>query len=376
MSVDAFGFDERRQADARGLRVIRLRLFAVRVVAYAAIVAILIAGASRALSDAVRGLAGDSGSTVAYVAVLYGILFAANLPFAAYSGLVLERRFSLSRETARSWLLRDAKAAALGLAFSLPAVVILLYLLRNLGELWWIAAWLLSAAASFLFAYVAPTVIAPLFYRFEPLRDPELRDRVESLGRRARVDVHGVYTMDASRRTSRSNAAVIGLGRTRRIVLADNLLASFDPDETETVVAHELAHVAHRDAVRFQALGLAMSFVVWATAGLLHPVLAPALGFRPAELAALPILGGILAVAAGIVGPILNAISRGAESRADAFAVAITGKRDAFASALVKLHDANLGDANPGRLYEAALMSHPSGRRRVERLRTSSKAVK
>lgn len=375
MAVDAFGFDVKRQETARRLHSARLRVFAARVVVYGAIMAILVAGASRTLAAWADASGGPVGSAVPYIAVLYGAFFGINFPFAAYSGLVLERRYGLSRETGRSWLLREVKGSALGLAFSLPAVLVLLHLLRILPDLWWAVAWVFSTAVSLLFAFAAPTLIAPLFYKFEPIQDSETRERLETLSRRARLRVTGVYTMNASIRTNRSNAAVIGLGPTRRIVIADNLLASFDPDESETVVAHELAHVAHRDTIRFQLFAGAASLVTLASAGLLFPIVASGLGYRIQDLSALPLLGVLLAAASAIVAPALNFVSRRAESRADDFAVSITGKRAAFARALVKLHDANLGVANPSRAFEVVLMSHPSGHRRVRRLGTTSKAV-
>jgi STE24 endopeptidase len=250
----------------------------------------------------------------------------------------------------------------------LPLLAGLYWLLRVTGDLWWLWA----AAGYVVFVVVvsnlAPVIIMPLFNRYVPLgaEHADLEARLRRLANAAGTRVKGVYRFDMSRRTTAANAALTGIGNTRRIILADTLLTQFDPDEVETVIAHELGHHVHRDI----PTGIAVSAVI-TLAGLGVAALALDWGTRvlgldgPADVAAMPLLMLSLGAFGLLTLPLNNAYSRWREVRADAYALGATGKPDAFASAMTRLANQNLADADPERWVVWLLYSHPPIRERV-----------
>ena len=371
MATDAWGFSVVAQATAQRYRNVRLTLSAARLAVFLGVVAWLLSGPTIALRNAVSSLTASPWLIVAgYVLVVYGLLWVVGLPFAILSALVVEKRFGLSTASAAVWLRDEAKATLFGLAFAVIGASVLYTLIRWSPTWWWLAAWAIGFAFQIAIGVVGPIVIAPLFYRFTPLRDEAIARRLRSLAEANGVAVVGAFEMKASAKTRRSNAALAGFGRTRRIIVTDTLLESFTPDEVETVLAHELAHQRNGDSWRGLALSAVVSFLGFGVVGLVFPPAAAALGFVSiADVAALPllmVLGGAVSIP---LAPVEHALTRRWEGRADAFALEATGKRDAFASAMVKLHDRNLAIANPHWLLERMFYSHPSGRRRVERAR-------
>jgi len=371
VATDAWGFNVERQLLARRYRNVRLVLSATRLGSVLAVLVWLLTGPTVAIRDFASGLGGNPWVGVAgYVLVLYALLWVLGLPFSAASALFVERRFGLSTEPTGTWLRDEALATALGLGFALVAAEVLWALIRWSAAWWWLVGWGLGLGFQLLIGFFGPVLIAPLFFRFTPLRDEALAKRLQMMAEAQCVPVVGVFEMKASAKTRRSNAALVGIGRTRRIIVTDTLLADFAADEVETVLAHELAHQRHGDSWRGLALGAAIALVGFAVVGVTFPGAAAAIGFASiADIATLPILM-LLGTAVSIpLGPLEHAFTRRWEARADGFALGATGKRDAFAAAMVKLHDRNLAVANPHRLVEAMLYSHPSGWRRVEHAR-------
>jgi STE24 endopeptidase len=215
---------------------------------------------------------------------------------------------------------------------------------------------------------VAPVLLFPLFYKFVPLGEEHtsLAQRLVELGERAGTRVQGVYKFDMSRRTKAANAALTGLGRTRRIILGDTLLNEFTPDEIETVMAHELGHQANSDI----SLGILISAMMtigglWlASIGLRWGI--GQFGFsNPADIAALPLFILVMGLFGLVTMPLNNAYSRWRERLADRFALRLTGKGVSFASALKRLANQNLAEADPERWVEILLYSHPALGRRI-----------
>ena len=374
MATDPWGFSVERQAAARRYRKVRRALSAARIASFLGATAWLLAGPTVAMRNAAGGPTGNPGIQVAgFVLLLYAFLWAVGLPFTAVSALVVETGFGMSTLRPSAWLRDEAKATGLGLAFALVAAEVLYVLIRLSPAWWWLAAWAIGLAFQFAIGFVGPVLIAPLFFRFTPLRDEDLARRLRSLAEGHGVRVVGAFEMKASEKTRRSNAALAGFGRTRRIIVTDTLLADFTPDEIETVLAHELAHQRHGDAWRGLALSSATAFAGFAAVGYAFPRVAALVGFASiADVAALPLLMVFGAAVSVPLGPIELAFTRRWEARSDAFAIAATGKRDAFAAAMVKLHDRNLAVANPHWLIERLFYSHPSGRRRVQRSREAA----
>ncbi len=367
MGADPWGFDEERQTLARTLVSKRRRYSWSHTGMLLVFLAMLLAGLAAFLRNWAEsfGLPGWAASSLFFV-VLYAIGSVLGWPFAYLGGYKLDRAFGLSTQTAASWIRDEAKSFALGLAAVVLAGDVLLWLLATQPAWWWLIAWALGLLVTFVLGFLAPVLIAPLFFRFKPLTDLALRARYEALAMKAGVPVIGVFEMGASAKTRRSNAAVMGFGRTRRVVVTDTLLTAFTPDETETVLAHELGHQRFLDPLKGAAVGAAFSLVMWSVGGWAYAATHEALGFSSlADMAGLPLLllwSGLVSTA---MGPIELAWSRNREARADRFSLELTRNPTAFASAMVRLGDMNLGVAHPRPWEKWLLYSHPPGQERV-----------
>jgi STE24 endopeptidase len=298
----------------------------------------------------------------AFVAVFGGIYSVINLPLGYYSGFVLPHRFGQSNQTFKGWVIDQLKGMAVGAPIGLFLLEMLYLALRVTGSLWWLWAAGGMLVFSVLLSNLAPILIAPLFNKYIPLGDEhaELASRLLELAKRANTKVQGVFKFDMSRRTKSANAALTGIGNTRRIVLGDTLINEFTTDEIETVLAHELGHHVHRDIpllITFGAVSTTLSLY------LASLVLNWAIGFFGfngiADVAAFPALGIILGAYGLITMPLENAVSRWREGMADDYAIQATGKKDAFASAFTRLANQNLGDVDPEKWVVFLFYSHP-----------------
>ncbi len=336
--------------------------------AAAYLVALILTGAAGRLALALATLTPRWWlQLAAALAVLAGGFRLLTLPLGWLGGYWLPRRYGLLHQPFARWLLDAAKAAGIGSVMGLAAAEIVYALLR-LTPWWWLWGALALLAQSVLVTLVAPVWLAPLFYRLRPLDDAALRDRLVALGDRAGVPVLGVWVADQSRRSRTANAAVMGLGRTRRIVVFDTLLAAFTAEEIEAVLAHELGHHARGDIWRaLLAQGALTLGAFWLTDHALRWG-ARGLGLGgPADLAGLPFVGLVLLALAVLALPAVNGWSRHAERQADDFALAVTGNAPAFISAIERLAVLNLANRRPDALEEWLLHSHPSISRRVAR---------
>src|SRR6266702_6215217 len=227
MGGDARGFDAERQVAARRLRYKRHVLRAILRPVISVLATAVVAGGEASLRDSVLRLGWPGwASAGAFLSLLFGAFAAAELPFAYVGGFRWERAFGLSRQRLGGWLKDVAKSLALGLVSTLVVGGALLWLLAA-THWWWLVAWILGVVASLGIGLLAPIVLVPLFYRLRPIQDVSLRNRFASLAARAGVPVIGAFVLEASPKTRRSDAAVMGFGRTRRIVVTDTLLAAF-----------------------------------------------------------------------------------------------------------------------------------------------------
>lgn len=368
-AAEAYAHDAyaRRQQDAAALGSIRRRMFFVgSVVGVIAPLAMYALGLSGSLWAASQTLPRWPG-LAAYLAATFGTLGLVSQPLSYYSGYVVPRRFGLSRQDRRGWLGDTAKAGGLGLGLSTAAGLVLYWALWNLGPNWWWMFGLASGGAVLLLTFIAPYVLLPLFFKPKPITDLALKSSIEDLVRRAGTRVAGIARLDFSRRTEEANAAVIGYGRSRRVVLADTLLDRFTPNEIRSVVAHELGHHVHGDVRRLMAAQLATTFVgLFATARLADPLLRRFAGRRLRDPGSLPLLMAAADVAGLVAMPIVNAWSRAIEARADRYAIELTGDPQSLASAMRRLADQNLAEERPPRWAELLLYSHPPIFRRVQ----------
>jgi STE24 endopeptidase len=356
--------DPEKQKQAKQYARIRRRLWLVET-ALSAVYALLwlFLGWSTALSDWINSYTDNPWIQVAVFIIIFGGLYSLlTLPLSYYSGFILPHRFGQSNQSLKDWVVDQLKGLAIGAPLGLILLELLYLALRVTGDLWW-----LWAAAGMLFftvllANLAPIIIMPLFNKYIPLGDEhrELADRLLDLARRANTRVKGVFKFDMSKRTNAANAALTGIGNTRRIVLGDTLINEFSTDEIETVLAHELGHHVHRDIpilIAFGTLSTTISLYI-ASLGLNWAV--GYFGFSgPADVAAFPVLLLIFGAYGLITMPIENAVSRWRENMADDYALESTGKKQAFASAFTRLANQNLGEVDPEKWVVWLFYSHP-----------------
>lgn len=297
-----------------------------------------------------------------FVAIFGGIYSVVNVPLSYYGGFTLPHRFGQSNQTLKDWIIDQIKGLAIGAPIGLILLELLYLALRATGSLWWLWAAGGMLVFSVLLSNLAPILIMPLFNKYVPLGDEhkELADRLLALARQANTKVRGVFKYDMSKRTKSANAALTGIGNTRRIVLGDTLIDEFSMDEIETVLAHELGHHVHRDIPLFITLSAVSTTLSLFIASLVLNWAIGYFGFTSvADIAAFPAFSLILGAYGLITMPLDNAVSRWREGMADDYALQATGKREAFASAFTRLANQNLGEVDPEKWVVFLFYSHP-----------------
>jgi Zn-dependent protease with chaperone function len=320
---------------------------------------------AQAAARATAGWAWPLGraASIALFVVLLGIGYeVVSLPLIFFRSFLLERKYGLSTERLLTWAVDHAKALVLGMALSVIAAEAMYGSMHVAGRWWWALCAGLFALAGIAIANVAPILLMPLFYRFRPLDRSDLRERLMALSARARVPVLGVFEWGLGDKTSRANAALVGLGRTRRILLSDTLLKEYSDDEIEVILAHEMAHHVHHDIWTSLALDSGVT-----TSALLVAQLS--IG-TPGDLASLPLVVLVAGAASMVLTPIVNAWSRRNERRADRFALGLTRMPDAFVSAMRRLGVQNLAEERPSRAVVWFFHTHPTMDERVHAART------
>jgi len=305
-----------------------------------------------------------------YIIIFGGTFILISLPLNYYSGFILPHRYDQSNQTLKDWLADQVKALVIGGVIGVIVLELLYLALRLTGDIWWL--WAAGGLLLFnvVFSNLAPVILMPLFNKFVPLGDEhkDLEERLLNLAKRANTSVRGVFKFDMSKRTKSANAALAGMGNTRRIILGDTLINEFTPDEIETVLAHELGHHVNKDIPVLMAFGTLIT-----TIGLFiaSQALESAVGYfsftSTADIAALPALALIMSVYGLATSPISNALSRWRENMADDYALQSTGKKEAFASAFTRLANQNLGEIDPEKWVVFMFYSHPPLGERIEK---------
>ena len=296
------------------------------------------------------------------------------LPLSWYRTFVLEQKHGFNRMTLRLWLTDGLKGTLVGAAIGLPVVALLLWLMQAAGPLWWLWAWALWMAFNLLLLVLYPSLIAPLFNRFEPLQDPALKARIETLLARCGFKAQGLFVMDGSKRSAHANAYFTGFGPAKRVVFFDTLLQQLAPGEIDAVLAHELGHYKRRHILKRIVLMAVLSLGALALLGWLAQQVwfYTGLGVTPNLMQPNGALALILfLLVTPLVGffasPWMSALSRRQEFEADAFAAAHADPRD-LASALLKLYQDNASTLTPDPLYVRFYYSHPPASERLARL--------
>ncbi len=295
---------------------------------------------------------------------LYSLVL--SFPMSVYSGFILEHQYQLSNQTFFSWLWEWLKKQILGFVISTPLVLLLYILIWNFQTSWWFLGWVGYAIFSLVLGKLFPVVIVPLFYKYSPIQDQVLKARIEALANRFDLKIRNISSLNLSKTTKKVNAAFTGFGKTKRVILGDTLLESFNHDEIETVLAHELGHCKNHDIWKQFIFGAILSLAGFWLAYQLLNGLSTQLGYEGAgDVRSFPLFSLIFFVFGLIMSPAGNTFSRYAENKADQFALEATKNKSSFISAMQKLSDMNLADPNPNPLIEFLLYDHPSIGKRI-----------
>ncbi|GCE25981.1 peptidase [Dictyobacter alpinus] len=299
------------------------------------------------------------------ITLLYEVL---TFPLSYYSGFVLPRRYGISVMSIGAWFRELLVGLSLSLVLEVVFVSLIYALLAFQPQLWWLWTALIILFFSVVMANLAPVLIYPLFYKFTPLPEGELTQRLLKLAEQANTRVRGVFSMKMSNKTTGTNAALMGLGNTRRIVLGDTMIDRYAIDEIEVVLAHELGHHVHRDIWKLIASqALLMLVGLFVSNLLLHWVIDQQHYYRSlTDPATLPFFFTLLAIFSFIIMPLSNGYSRLIEYQADEYALQSTHKIEAFKSAMRRLADQNLSEIEPAPIVEFIFHSHPSIKKRLE----------
>ncbi|MGB9772969.1 MAG: M48 family metallopeptidase [Bacteroidota bacterium] len=344
------------------------------------LVAVTLSGVAKSLEQWVHQLTANP-----YIAFLLYIFVIGSgnailtFPLSFYSSYILEHRFELSHQTFGSWVREGMKSLSIGLVLAVPLALAVFAMLRILSWWWWLGTATLLFVVSILLARIAPILIFPIFYKFTPLEDADLKSRIERLCAEQGVNVSGIYVFNYSKDTRKANAAFAGLGRTKRILLADTLLNGFTYDEIEAVFAHELGHYVQNHIWKGIAIQTAMTFAGLAVVAVMYSYSLSWIGASSFDtLSALPLLMLWLSVYGLVITPIGNIISRAFERSADRYALLSSSssarRTDAFISAMRRLAELNLADEAPNAVVEFLLYSHPSISRRISFAESLSKS--
>lgn len=289
-------------------------------------------------------------------------------PIGYYSGFILPHRYGLSTMTLKGWLGDLFKGLVLSLILESLAIELVYVLLASQPQTWWLWVALVLLFFSVVMANLAPVLILPLFYKFTALPEGDLTKRLLALAERAHTRVRGVFTMQMSSKTTAANAALMGLGNTRRIVLGDTMLDRYTPDEIEVVLAHELGHHVHHDIWK---LIISQSILTLGGLYLVNVVLHWAVETQHfylglADAATIPLVLALIGAFGLIVMPISNGYSRVIEYQADEYALQSSQMVGPFKSAMTRLANQNLADAEPSPIIEFLFHDHPSIRKRLK----------
>jgi STE24 endopeptidase len=302
-----------------------------------------------------------------YFIGLYTVYSIISLPFAYLDGFVIEHKYGFSTQDFKAWLKDWVKSFFV--SFILGAIVFeIIYLVTNISPtLWWLWLSIIMIIFSVILANLFPVLILPLFYKTSPIENEDLRSKIEDICKQTKINVQGIFSINLSSKSTKANAAVVGLGNTKRILIGDTLIADYTEDEILAVLAHEITHYREHHVwwlILWQSCTTIVMFYVFY---LIYPYIYGLVGFgKASDIAAFPLFGAIFAVLAFVLKPLGSAISRYYERRADKGALNLTKDPESFISLMAKFCNKQLSIAYPNPFIEWYKYSHPSPGNRIK----------
>lgn len=332
---------------------------------------ILLLGGFSFLNDQLASVfeSGTLTHSVAYCATVGLILMAARIPPSLYSNFVIEKRYGFNKMTLKTFVLDLIKSLLLGTALGIPLLYLVFWLYEVSGPSWWFWAFLAFFAFELFIAAIYPTLLAPLFNKFTPLPDGELKEKIMALAKKIGFQMSGIYTIDSSRRSSHSNAYFAGMGKFRRIVLFDTLQSQLTPAEILSVLGHEMGHNKRRHIQKQLILNSLLSLIGFWTLSLViewEPLYAAFRAGPSAPHKALILFSLFGRHFTFFLTPLFNYLSRKYEYEADRFSIDVVQDKESMASSLVKLSRENLSNLTPHPLYSFYHYSHPTTLERIQ----------
>jgi STE24 endopeptidase len=375
--LQSMEIDLERQQKAREYAKIRRRLSFVDLgIAAVGLLIVFVTGLDKWLRNAIQGISFLSWQPVQgwyplqillYFLLAILVYQIITLPLGYYSGFVLPHRYGISTMSLKAWVKDLFKGLGLGLVLEAAAITLIYALLAFQPLTWWLWVAIIMLFFSVIMANLAPILLFPLFYKFTPLPEGELTQRLLALTQRANTKVRGIYSMQMSNKTTAANAALMGLGNTRRVVVGDTMIDRYTVDEIEVVLAHELGHHVHSDIWKLIiSQSLLMLGGLYIANLILHGVVAAGLYRSLTDAATLPFFFLLTGVFSLIVMPISNSYSRLIEYQADEYALQSTHKVESFKSAMTRLANQNLAEIEPSPVVEILFHSHPSISKRLK----------
>ncbi|MFQ5953116.1 MAG: M48 family metallopeptidase [Candidatus Omnitrophota bacterium] len=347
---------------------VKTRFFIADLILTVLALAIFQLAVSRTLSQDLTGLFTSFYlACFAYVAIFLAVMYVIGFPLHLANSFFVEHRFGLSSQSFGSWIIDEIKSIILSFVLWIGCTQVFYLVLRNFPHTWWIITALLWVFLSVILSRILPVLIIPLFFKYLPIENQELKKRIFELANKARIRLMDVCRIDFSRKTKKANAALIGLGKTRKVILADTLTDGFTTDEVESVVAHEFAHFRYGHIwklLAFSGISAAIGFYLLFLVAGKCASLVGASGID--DLYLFPVLVFLMIVAGFIILPVHNLFSRTLERQADGFALELTGDAETFISVMRKLASMNLAEMDPSLWKKIFLYDHPPIRERIQ----------
>jgi STE24 endopeptidase len=302
-----------------------------------------------------------------YIFILGAVYYLLDLPLNFYGSFILEHKFNLSRQKISDWMKDQAKTLVLGYLIALILVQTLYFLISRFPSSWWLITALAWILFSLVFSKIFPVVIIPLFFKYSPVKNEEVRSRVINLAKKFNIKLLDVFEIDLSKKTLKANAAFVGFGKQRRVILADTLQEKYSPDEIEAILAHEFAHFKFRHIWKLLGINAVSTLIMFY---LIFRIIGPA---PTSEIQFLPVFLIFMTVFGIVTAPLMNFISRCFEKETDLKALEVTGNAGALESMFKKLAEQNLSDKRPHPLIKFFFFDHPPIDERIGYIRNKTK---